>query len=100
VLLAALVHLKLVTLHPFGDGNGRASRIAMNIVLYRKGFPMLDIPYSRRLGYYRALESSQTSEEEFVFVRWFLRRYLDANARRVRKQADRWPPEGGAAHNS
>ncbi|MGD0250183.1 MAG: Fic family protein [Thermoplasmata archaeon] len=81
VVLAALVHLKLVTIHPFGDGNGRVTRIAMNFVLHRKGFPMLDIPYERRSGYYRALERAQTQKDDFVFVRWFLRRYLDQNTR-------------------
>jgi Fic family protein len=83
VVLAALVHLKLVTIHPFGDGNGRVTRIAMNYVLHRKGFPMLDIPYRRRAGYYAALERAQTGGDEFAFVRWFVRRYLDENTRRL-----------------
>jgi len=81
VVLAALVHRRLVTIHPFGDGNGRVTRIAMNFVLHRKGYPMLDIPYSRRAGYYRALERSQTAEDEFVFVRWFIKRYLAEHTR-------------------
>jgi cell filamentation protein, protein adenylyltransferase len=84
VVLAALVHLKLVTIHPFGDGNGRVTRIAMNFVLHRKGFPMFDIPYERRAGYYSALERAQTTQDEFLFVRWFVKRYLDENARRLR----------------
>ena len=79
VVLAGLVHLKLVTIHPFGDGNGRATRIAMNYVLYRKRYPMIDIPYTRRAGYYRALEASQIRKDETSFVRWFLRRYLEQN---------------------
>lgn len=81
VVLAALVHLRLVTIHPFADGNGRVTRIAMNFVLYRKGYPMLDIPYERRAGYYRALERAQTQKDEFAFVRWFLRQYLRENTR-------------------
>lgn len=85
VVLAALVHLRLVTIHPFGDGNGRVTRIAMNYVLYRKRYPMVDIPYTRRAGYYRALEQAQVMQDEGVFVRWFLRRYLEENAQRVRK---------------
>ncbi len=83
VALAALVHLKLVTIHPFGDGNGRVTRIAMNFVLYRKRYPMIDIPYTRRAGYYRALEQSQVRKDETVFVRWFLRRYLEQNSEAV-----------------
>jgi Fic family protein len=80
VVLAALVHLRLVTIHPFGDGNGRVTRIAMNFVLHRKGFPMFDIPYERRAGYYRALERAQIKNDEFAFVRWFLRHYLKEHA--------------------
>ncbi len=81
VLLAGLVHLRLVTIHPFGDGNGRVTRIAMNYVLHRKQYPMIDIPYTRRAGYYRALERSQLARDETAFVRWFLRRYLEQNDR-------------------
>ena len=80
VVLAALVHLRLVSIHPFGDGNGRVTRLAMNFVLHKKGYPMLDIPYSQRAGYYRALERAQLSGDEGVFVRWFLRRYLEENS--------------------
>jgi Fic family protein len=79
VVLAGLTHLKLVTIHPFADGNGRVTRIAMNYVLYRKRFPMIDIAHERRLGYYRALERSQLSQDEGIFLRWFLRRYLGEN---------------------
>ena len=61
----------------------------MNFVLYRKGFPMFDIPYAGRSGYYRALERAQTKEEEFVFVRWFMRRYLNENTRAVRTETRR-----------
>jgi cell filamentation protein, protein adenylyltransferase len=87
VILAALVHLKLVTIHPFGDGNGRVTRIAMNHVLHAKGFPMLDIPYNGRAGYYRALERSQTAQDEFVFVRWLVRRYLSEYSRTIDRKA-------------
>lgn len=80
VVVAGLTHLRLVTIHPFGDGNGRVTRIAMNFVLYRKRYPLVDIPYTRRAGYYKALEQAQVEKDETVFVRWFLRRYLEQNA--------------------
>jgi len=76
VELAALVHLKFVTIHPFTDGNGRISRIMMNFVLKKCGFPMLDIDYVKRTSYYNALERSQTKNDESIFVQWFFRRYL------------------------
>src|SRR3990172_5755956 len=45
VELAALVHLKFVNIHPFGDGNGRISRLMMNFDLHKHGNPMLTIAY-------------------------------------------------------
>ncbi len=81
VELAALVHLKLVTIHPFADGNGRISRLTMNFVLYRHGFPMLNIPYEKRAGYYSALERSQIKKADNIFLQWFFKRYLKENRR-------------------
>ena len=74
--LAALVHLKLVTIHPFVDGNGRISRLLMNLVIYRHGYPMLNIPYEKRAGYYNALERSQIKQDDTIFLQWFFRRYM------------------------
>ena len=76
VELAALVHLKFVTIHPFGDGNGRVSRLMMNFALHKSGYPMLNIEYKNRGAYYNALERSQLNKEERVFTNWFFRRYL------------------------
>ncbi len=76
VQLAALVHLRLVTIHPFADGNGRISRLMMNFVLYKHGFPMLNVPYEKRAGYYGALERFQTKKQEDIFLQWFFKRYL------------------------
>jgi Fic family protein len=55
-----------VTIHPFGDGNGRISRVMMNFVLNKKGYPMLDIPYSGRSSYHAALERAQVKVYEKV----------------------------------
>lgn len=76
VELAALTHLKFVTIHPFTDGNGRMSRLLMNFVMSRNGFPMLDVPYSNRAAYYNALERSQIKEKDRIFVQYLLKRYL------------------------
>jgi Fic family protein len=76
VELAALVHLKFVTIHPFTDGNGRISRLLMNFILNRNNFPMVDITYVGRSNYYTALERSQTKNEERIFVMHIIKRYM------------------------
>lgn len=89
VELAALVHLKFVTIHPFTDGNGRISRLLMNLVLNRHEFPMLNIEYKNRSSYYTALERSQTKPNESPFVQWFFKRYLKSNNAYLKRQRQR-----------
>lgn len=74
--LSALVHLKFVSIHPFGDGNGRISRLMMNCVLDKLGYPMLDINYNDRRSYYNVLERSQIHQKDVIFLQWFMKRYF------------------------
>ncbi|WP_198659540.1 Fic family protein [Nubsella zeaxanthinifaciens] len=56
--LATLFHHKLVWIHPFFDGNGRTVRLAMNLLLMRKGFPPAIILKNDRKKYYDALNQA------------------------------------------
>lgn len=71
VELSALMHLKLVTIHPFIDGNGRTSRLLMNLILLQNGFPIaiLKGDDKSRLAYYNALEVAQTTNNESLFIK-------------------------------
>lgn len=79
VELAALVHLKFVSIHPFTDGNGRISRLLMNFVLYKKGFPMLDIDYIKRESYYNALEKANLNNTNDYFVDYIMKKFIKEN---------------------
>lgn len=65
VELAAEMHERLVTVHPFLDGNGRTARLVMNLILLRNGYPItiLDSENEKRLAYYDCLELTQTGAD-------------------------------------
>ncbi|MCK5296743.1 MAG: Fic family protein [Alphaproteobacteria bacterium] len=59
VMLAAEAHFRLVTIHPFTDGNGRTARLLMNLILLQKGYPTAIIRKRHRLKYIDAIEKAQ-----------------------------------------
>lgn len=69
VILAAEMHERLVSIHPFIDGNGRTSRLVMNLVLLRNGYTIANLKgdVNSRLAYYNALEKVQVDNEPEVF---------------------------------
>jgi Fic family protein len=58
IVLSTIFHHKLVWIHPFFDGNGRTVRLAMNLILMRKGFPPAIILKNDRKKYYEALNAA------------------------------------------
>lgn len=77
LILAALFHYKFVAIHPFDDGNGRLSRILMNLILMRNGFPPVVIKMEDRQVYYANLSQADTGNY-FPFVE-FIGDYLTAS---------------------
>ena len=64
VLIAAYLHDELVRIHPFIDGNGRTSRLLMNLYLLRNGYVIITLKGSNdaKVSYYMALEKSHTED--------------------------------------
>lgn len=62
VLVATYLHDELVRIHPFIDGNGRTSRLLMNLYLLRNGYVIITLKGSNdaKIKYYKALEKSHT----------------------------------------
>lgn len=59
---AAMLHRKLVTVHPFIDGNGRAARLLMNLALLQAGYPVAIIPPVLRREYLDALNKTHKGD--------------------------------------
>ena len=70
VILAAEMHERIVTIHPFIDGNGRTSRLIMNLLLLKSGYPIANISGSMesRRAYYDALEKCNIGETKDDFI--------------------------------
>ncbi|XP_044753151.1 protein adenylyltransferase Fic [Coccinella septempunctata] len=69
VRYAALAHYKLVDIHPFSDGNGRTSRLVMNLILIRAGYPPVMVLKEQREKYYDALNAANLGDVR-PFVRF------------------------------
>lgn len=69
IIQAALLHGELVKIHPFIDGNGRTSRLLMNLVLMNKGYNPVIIKKVSRLKYYEALDTAHTTGNYTDFVK-------------------------------
>lgn len=61
VAYAGEAHYRLVSIHPFVDGNGRTARLLMNLLLLMYGYPPAIIRKRDRLAYLNALEKAQLS---------------------------------------
>ena len=70
IVLAAEMHERIVTIHPFIDGNGRTSRLIMNLILLQNGYVIANIKgdYETRMQYYNALETAQTKNNKEDFL--------------------------------
>lgn len=65
---AALVHIIFVGIHPFIDGNGRTSRLLLNLELMKNGYPPIVIRVENRLKYYAALDKAHTTGDNNDFI--------------------------------
>lgn len=79
VELAAILHHKIVHIHPFFDGNGRTARLAMNVFLLQAGYPLVIILKNDRKKYYRVLALADKGNYEPLvrFVAQAVERSLD-----------------------
>ena len=66
--LAFEAHQRLVSIHPFNDGNGRTSRLLMNYVQRYYGQPLTIVFREDRQAYFTALEQSRVTDDLTVFV--------------------------------
>lgn len=60
VVLAAIFHHRFTSIHPFDDGNGRMSRLLMNLILMQFHYPPVVINVADKNEYYLYLSQADT----------------------------------------
>ncbi len=67
IKLSADIHYNLVNIHPFGDGNGRTSRLMMNYIQMYHKEPLIKIFTEDRSEYIDALNKTEEQEDISIF---------------------------------
>ncbi|MDM1397769.1 Fic family protein [Myroides odoratimimus] len=73
--LAFDMHYNLVALHPFGDGNGRTSRLLMNYILAYYNLPLTIVNIQDKKEYIDALQKTDKIGEKKFFIHFMYNQY-------------------------
>lgn len=84
--LSFIAHLKLVTIHPWVDGNGRMSRLIMNHLQHEFGLVPSKVLKENKGDYIEALKKSQEKESEVPFLAFM----FEEHARNLQKEIENY----------
>ncbi len=71
------VHYRLVSIHPWADGNGRMSRLIMNMIQYEFGVIPSIVKKENRLEYIQSLAESQETDNSKEFLDFMLEHHIE-----------------------
>lgn len=66
------VHYNLVSIHPWADGNGRMSRLVMNMIQYEAGIIPSIVKKENKLEYSNSLATCQEKENSKEFITFMI----------------------------
>lgn len=70
-------HYRVVSIHPWADGNGRMSRLIMNMIQYEAGVVPSIVKKENRAEYIQSLSLSQENEDSSTFVEFMLNHHVE-----------------------
>ena len=65
--LSFVAHYRLVTIHPWADGNGRMSRLVMNMLQWEFGLIPVKVLKEKKAEYIQALNDTRDQQDESIF---------------------------------
>ena len=89
--LAADLHYNLVNIHPWGDGNGRVSRLMMNYIQLCHNEPLIKIFTEDRAEYIAALNETEEANNPAIFRNFIASqqiKFFKAEIEKFRKKDD------------
>ncbi len=76
IKLSADIHYNFVNIHPFGDGNGRTTRLLMNYIQLYHNEPLIKIFTEDRAEYIDALNATEEKEDLSIFRDFICRQQI------------------------
>lgn len=70
-------HYRIVSIHPWADGNGRMSRLIMNMIQYEAGVIPSIVKKESRAEYIQSLALSQENGDSSTFVEFMLNHHIE-----------------------
>jgi Fic family protein len=77
IVLAAVIHNRFETIHPFADGNGRVGRLLLNNILLKHNKPPINIEFENRREYYLALQAYQKKGNVRPTIELIIKQYKE-----------------------
>ena len=79
-------HYRIVSIHPWADGNGRMSRLIMNMIQYEAGCIPSIVKKENRAEYIQSLAQSQEKDDSKDFIDFMMNHHVD----NLQKQIDEY----------
>ena len=79
-------HYRVVSIHPWADGNGRMSRLIMNMIQYEAGVIPSIVKKENRAEYIQSLALSQENDDSKDFIVFMMNHHVD----NLQKQIDEY----------
>ena len=81
-------HYRMVTIHPWADGNGRMARLVMNMIQHEAGVIPSIVKKEKKAEYIQSLSDSQAADNETVFINFMRKHHIENIEEQIREYQD------------